>query len=126
MMSVEDRMIAIVDDDEPVRDSMRLLLESIGFGARDYASAAELLDDPRGNDCDCLILDLHMPGMNGLELLEMLRARGSKVPALLVTGRGDASLNDRISRAGILATLAKPVAEDLLLQWVERACTAPA
>jgi FixJ family two-component response regulator len=64
--------------------------------------------------------------MNGLELLEQLRTRGSKVPALLVTGRGDPSLKDRIARAGILATLAKPVAEELLLEWVERACAVAA
>lgn len=126
MTSAEDRVIVIVDDDEPVRDSMRLLLESMGFGTRDYASASDLLDDPHGDKCDCLILDLHMPGVNGLELLEMLRARGSKVPALLVTGRGDSSLSERIARAGILATLSKPVSEDLLLEWVERACAASA
>jgi FixJ family two-component response regulator len=122
MTSPEDRVIAIVDDDEPVRDSMRLLLESMGFSTRDYASAAEMLEDPHRDDCDCLILDLHMPGMSGLELLELLRARGSKVAALLITGRGDSSLNDRVARAGILATLSKPVSEDLLLEWVERAC----
>jgi FixJ family two-component response regulator len=126
MMNMENVVIAIVDDDEPVRDSMRLLLESFGFRARDYASAQNLLDDPDGIDCSCLVLDLHMPGMGGLELLEMLRSRGVHVPALLVTANGDPNLGDRIERAGILATLAKPVSENVLLEWIERACAVSA
>ena len=126
MMNMENVVISIVDDDEPVRDSMRLLLESLGFRARDYASAQNLLDDPDGIDCSCLVLDLQMPGMSGLELLEMLRSRGVRVPALLVTANGDPKLESRIERAGILATLAKPVSENLLLEWIERACAASA
>lgn len=122
-MQTQNKIVSIVDDDEPVRDSMRLLLESLGFLARDYASAQNLLDDPDGIDCTCLVLDLHMPGMNGLELLETLRSRGVRVPALLVTANGDPKLEDRIGRAGILATLAKPVPESLLLEWIERACS---
>jgi two-component system response regulator FixJ len=118
--------ISIVDDDHPVRDSMRLLLETFGYSVREYSSAAALLDDPDARACSCLILDLHMPGMTGLELLEQLRSEGFEAPALLVTGRRDASLEQRLSRAAILATLQKPVSEDVLIEWVTRACTATA
>jgi two-component system response regulator FixJ len=116
--------ISIVDDDDPVRDSMRLLLETFGYSVREYASAAALLKDPYARTCSCLILDLHMPGMTGLELLEQLRSDGFAAPALLVTGRRDASLEQRFSRAAILTTLQKPVAEDVLIEWVTRACAA--
>jgi FixJ family two-component response regulator len=118
--------ISIVDDDDPVRDSMRLLLETLGYSVREYASADALLHDPGARDCSCLILDLHMPGMTGIELLEQLRAEGFGAPALLVTGRRDASLDQRLSRAAILTTLQKPVSEDVLIEWVTRACAAAA
>lgn len=118
--------ISIVDDDDPVRDSMRLLLETFGYSVREYASPAALLGDPGARECSCLILDLHMPGMSGIELIEQLRAEGFEAPALLVTGRRDTTLEQRLSRAAILTTLQKPVSEDLLIQWVTRACAAAA
>ena len=115
--------ISIVDDDDAVRDSMHLLLEACGYAVRDYDSAAAVLNDPAARDCCCLILDLHMPGMDGLTLLEHLREDGFDAAALLVTGRGDPR-DERISRTGILARLQKPVADNVLLEWVERACEA--
>ena len=118
--------ISIVDDDDPVRDSMRLLLETLGYSVREYASPDALLHDPVARDCSCLILDLHMPGMSGLELLEQLRSEGFGAPALLVTGRRDDSLEQRLSRAAILTTLQKPVAEEVLIEWVTRACATTA
>ncbi|HEY1960787.1 MAG TPA: response regulator [Rhizomicrobium sp.] len=116
--------ISIVDDDDPVRDSMRLLLETFGYSVREYATPAALLDDPQARECSCLILDLHMPGMSGLELVEQLRSEGFEAPALLVTGRRDATLEQRLSRAAILTTLQKPVSEGVLIEWVTRACAA--
>ena len=123
-MLATHRTVSVVDDDEPVRDSMRLLLESSGFAVRDYSSATEFLEDPRALDSCCLVLDLHMPGMNGIELMELLRERRSGIPTLLITGKGDPNLGDRVARAAILATLHKPVREEILLQWIERACKA--
>ena len=108
-------VVHVVDDDEAVRDSMRALLESHGYEVRDYASAREFLVgtpvQPRG----CMLLDLHMPGMSGLELLDMLHARGSKLPVIAVTGRSDAALRERVVRAGALVLLDKPIPDDRLL-----------
>lgn len=122
MIFARNRTVSVVDDDEPVRDSMRLLLESSGFAVRDYSSAAQFLDDPEALESCCLVLDLHMPGMNGIELVETLRKRQTGIPTLLITGKGDPTLGDRAARSSILVTLHKPVREEVLLQWIERAC----
>ena len=121
----KNRTVSVVDDDEPVRASMRLLLESVGFEVRDYPSATQFLQDEKALSCCCLVLDLHMPGMSGIELAELLRQRGAGVPTLLITGKGDPGLNERLARAPILTTLHKPVPEDVLIQWIEEACAAP-
>jgi FixJ family two-component response regulator len=115
------RIVHIVDDDDAVRDSMRVFLESFGMSVRDYASAHDFLGADGADDKGCLVLDLHMPGMNGLELLEMLRGRGSDVPAIVVTGRGDPVLKERARRAGALVLLDKPVDESVLLSAIDRA-----
>jgi FixJ family two-component response regulator len=121
---VKTRTVTVVDDDEPVRDSMRLLLESLGFAVKDYSSARQFLEDRDALNACCLVLDLHMPGMSGVELAELLRERGAAVPTLLITGKGDPGLSERISRASVLATLHKPVPEDVLVHWIEEACAA--
>ena len=118
------RIIHTVDDDDDVRDSMGVLLESFGFTVRTFASAAEFLRDPECGKADCLLLDLQMPGMTGLELLERLRARGVGTPAILITAN-DENLETRPARAKVLTVLHKPVTDDELLQWIERACAHP-
>jgi len=115
------KVIYLVDDDDAVRDSARVLLEAYGLTVRPFPSAAALLEQTRGEGGDCLVLDLHMPGMSGLELLELLRKRGILVPAILLTGRFDSALSDRMGKAGTLATLQKPVETPVLLEWIERA-----
>ena len=108
-------VVHVVDDDEAVRDSMRALLESHGFEVCDYASAREFLIGTPLQPKGCMLLDLHMPEMSGLELLDTLHARGSKLPVIVVTGRSDAVLKERVARAGALVLLDKPVADDMLL-----------
>ena len=114
-------VVHVVDDDEAVRDSMRALLESFGLSVRTYASAKEYLLSNPAQPCGCMLLDLHMPGMSGLELMDVLRARGSKLPIIAITGRGDAGLKERVLRAGALTLLDKPVADETLLSSLSRA-----
>ena len=115
------RTIHVVDDDYDVRDSMRVLLDSLGFKVRTFASAAEYLSAPAGEVADCMLLDLQMPGMTGLELLETLRARNIQAPAIIVTSN-DGKFDPRMARAGVLAVLRKPVAGAALLQAIDQAC----
>jgi FixJ family two-component response regulator len=117
--------IYLVDDDPAVRDSLRTMLEAFGMEVRDYASAKAFLADPYRNKRGCLVLDLHMPEMGGLELLDGLRQQGSSLPVIVFTGRGDVNLREHVERVGAVALLAKPVDTDLLLQTIQRVATAP-
>ena len=115
------RTVCIVDDDDAVRDSMRILIESYGLPVRDYPSASAYLNDMPSGGGGVLLLDLHMPGMNGLELLEVLRRRRMNTPAIIITGRADPSLAERIERARVLALLHKPVGDEDLVALIQRA-----
>jgi two-component system, LuxR family, response regulator FixJ len=111
-------MVEIIDDDDAVRDSTQALLESYGYEVRTHASAEHFLQD-QDISPDCLLVDHHMPGMSGLDLLELLRARGDSTPALMITGHTDACLEPRAKKVGA-ALLYKPVSEKQLVQWIER------
>jgi FixJ family two-component response regulator len=115
------RHVCVVDDDDAVRESTRLLLESAGYAVRDYASAEAFLADGDAPEAACLVLDFQMGGMTGLELVELLRARGIWTPAIIVTGNGS-HFDDRYVRAKVLAVLRKPSSSDELLAWTEKAC----
>jgi two-component system response regulator FixJ len=113
--------VYIVDDDAAVRDSMRVLLETYGLTVRDYASARAFLSDRPSVEKSCLLLDLHMPEMSGLELVDWLQQDGLDIPTIIVTGRGDASTRARALAAGALALLNKPVEETELLHSLKTA-----
>jgi len=118
MTAIEPRRIAIVDDDRAVRDSMQFWLEIIGHSVETFASGAEVLKADNQN-LACLILDHHMPEMAGLELAERLRAGGSGVPILLMTGSISPSIVARAAEIGINRVLEKPPTEEDLLDFID-------
>ena len=115
------RVVYIVDDDEAVRDSTSLLLKSEGFAALEFPSADAFLEHFDPVKSGCILLDLHMPGMSGLELLELMKARGIETPVIVISGRRDPALNELVMRAGAMAILSKPSKDDDLLSLVSRA-----
>lgn len=116
--------ILIVDDDTDVRDSLRALLESADYVVNEHDSAAAVLADPHLRQALCLIADIRMPGMDGLQLQEELNVRKIGVPVVVVTGHGDVPLAVRAMKAGAVDFLEKPFDEEMLLAAVRRAVTA--
>jgi two-component system, LuxR family, response regulator FixJ len=116
--------VHIVDDDDAVRDSFRSLLESHGLTVRDYASADDFLADRQQQRTGCLLLDVHMPGMTGLELLGKVREDRSHLPVIAITGRSDSTLKRQLARVGAFALLEKPTNAEVLLWTIESAVAA--
>jgi FixJ family two-component response regulator len=114
-------MVSIVDDDPSLRRSVRNLLASAGFSVQAFASAEEFLSSPRRAGTGCLVLDLRMTGMSGLDLLEHLRATGASTPVVVLTAHGDAEACRRAMEAGAVAFLGKPFRSDALLDAVTMA-----
>ena len=115
------RRVYVVDDDDAVRDSLRVLLESFDFDVRDYNSAQAFLAHHCIDLRACLLLDLHMPVMSGIDLLEHMQAQGSKLPTIVITGRSDSVLKERALRSGARELIDKPVADEVLLGAIGRA-----
>lgn len=114
-------VIAIVDDDEPLREALGSVMKAAGFSSRTFASAEEFL---ACDDCDetaCLILDVRLPGISGIELQKRLIKANSPLPIIFVTAHGDASLQDSLMRAGAAAFLYKPVRSEALLKEIRSA-----
>ena len=109
--------VAIVDDDAAVRDSLRFLLEIIGYSVETFASAAEFLKTDKQH-LACLFLDYQMPEMSGIELAERLRADGSDIPILLITGSSSPAIVARAAELGITRVLEKPPTEEDLLDFI--------
>jgi FixJ family two-component response regulator len=119
MAGIEQRKVAIVDDDAAVRDSLRFLLETIGHSVETFASGGEFLKADRER-LACLILDHHMPEMTGLELAERLRADGFGMPIVLITGSPSPAIAARAAELGI-RVLAKPVTDEDLMDFISAA-----
>ena len=113
-------VIAIVDDDEPLRQALGSVMKAAGFSTRTFASAEEFLACDDCDDTACLILDVRLPGMSGIELQKQLSKTNSRLPIVFVTAHGDASLRDCLMRAGAAAFLSKPVRSDALLKEVRK------
>jgi FixJ family two-component response regulator len=125
-MTHDPSIVMIVDDDDDsIRRGVRRLMKSFGFAVETFASAEEFLDSDRLNKTSCLILDVHMPGMNGLELRERLVASKYVIPILFITAFTDDRARVRALKAGAVGYLAKPFAEEELLNCIHAALKLP-
>lgn len=116
-------MVAIVDDDDSVRSAIEGLMKAVGLSARAFASAEEFLKSGQQNDTACLIADIRMPGMSGLELQAKLNSENRRIPIIFITAHGDINMRMQAMRAGAVEFLAKPFSDDLLLEHVRAALT---
>ncbi len=123
-MSRQDRLIYIVDDDEAVRDSLALLLESAGHVVEVFEGAAHALESCAKRPPSCIITDIRMPEMDGLEFQKKLAAMKSTVPVIVMTGHADVPLAVRAMKAGAVDFIEKPFADDLILGSIEAAMSA--
>jgi FixJ family two-component response regulator len=114
-------LIAIIDDDEALRHSLDNLLRSVGFRVQGFASAEAFLQAHHAHETACLILDVRMPGMNGLELQRQLGAAHWDIPIIFVTAYADENVRARALAAGAVAVLSKPCREEDLLHAIETA-----
>ena len=117
----ETRLVSIVDDDESLRRSVKNLLTSVGFQVETFASAEAFLQSAHRADTRCVVLDLRMPGMSGLDLLVHLGAAGSPIPVVILTAHHDDEARRRMLQAGAVAFLGKPFHGEALLSAVRRA-----
>jgi FixJ family two-component response regulator len=111
-------IVHVVDDDDAMRLALTRLLGALGYEVRAHATAAAYLLEPDSNQPSCLILDVNMPDVNGLEIQEALARKGVAVPIIFLTGHGDIPMSVRAMRAGASDFLTKPVARDQLLAAV--------
>ena len=116
--------VAIVDDDPAMRDSLRWLLQSEGLSVETHNTAEEFLATHDFSRLGCLILDVRLPGMNGLDLQDELRARGVTVPVVIVTGYGEAATMARALKGGALDLIEKPLSVERLLGRIRQALEA--
>jgi two-component system response regulator FixJ len=116
--------IFLVDDDPAVRDSVKLALETYGFTVRDFASGSDFLASGDGAENACLVLDMHMPVINGLDLLEQLAANKIAPPTVIITGRADDTIKRRAHAAGAFEVLEKPFDTAALLTAMRQAMDA--
>jgi FixJ family two-component response regulator len=114
-------MISIIDDDVCARQATEGVMRSEGYAVATYASAEDFLASDHINDTSCLITDVHMPGLTGVELYQRLRADGFTAPTIVVTGQPDESMRTQVLAAGAIAFLSKPFAKKVLLGYLKAA-----
>jgi FixJ family two-component response regulator len=113
--------ISIIDDDESMRCAMKSLVASLGLDAYTFASAEEFLQSSHLDDTSCLITDLQMPGMNGIELQKLLLAQGRRIPIILVTAFPEERMRTRAIEAAALGFLSKPFESQTLINLIDKA-----
>jgi FixJ family two-component response regulator len=117
-------LIAILDDDEGVREATKSLVRSLGYNASTFASADEFLKSEQVHDTSCLITDLQMPGLSGIDLQDHLVARGHCIPTIVITGYPDHNVRARAMKAGAVGFLSKPFMDDHLIACIDKALKA--
>ena len=118
----KERLVAVIDDDGPFRAALVELLSSVG--ARGFASAEEFLASDDADLYDCIITDIHMPGISGIELLQILDSRELHTPVILITAQIDSGLEATLHSTSVTCLLAKPFGPDALIACLEKALTA--
>jgi FixJ family two-component response regulator len=114
-------LVAVIDDDEPFRTALVESLCSLGYRARGFASANEFVAEDGEHASDCIISDIHMPGMSGFDLQRLLISRGSKVPVIMITARADPGLEAQAAAGGAICLLKKPFDTRALTDCLDRA-----
>jgi two-component system response regulator FixJ len=118
---MSEPIVHVIDDDEAVRTSLALVLEMSDLPNRAYASAQEFLERPQPLDDGCVVTDVRMPGMSGIELVRHLAARGEAIPVIVITGHGDVPLAVEAMRAGAVDFIEKPFDHEVLLASIRSA-----
>lgn len=111
--------VYVVDDDQAVRDSLRWLIESVGLNVTTFSNGQELLENFNEPDISCLVLDVRMPGISGLDLQQRLKNLNSKVPVIIVTGHADVPMAIQAMKAGAFDFIEKPYSDQLLLERIQ-------
>jgi two-component system, LuxR family, response regulator FixJ len=120
-MQQQPATVFVVDDDEGVRNSLRFLLKSVGLATRIQSSAGEFLESYKQSQPGCLVLDVRMPGMSGLELQQQLNLRGATIPVIFITGHGDIPMAVEAMQHGAFDFLQKPFRDQDLIDRIQRA-----
>ena len=121
-MSKESFTVYVVDDDESIRRALKRLLRSMGYHAVTFDSAEEFMESTSCRGEGCLVLDIRLPGMTGLDLQEKLALSGAKYPVIFMTAHDNPQWQDRAKKGGAVAYLRKPFDEESLLNAIELAC----
>jgi FixJ family two-component response regulator len=117
----ENKLVAIVDDDDAVRCTLKELLRSAGYASQTFESAEAFLGSGHQQETACLITDIRMPGMSGLELQARLNAERCRIPTIFITAHGDEQMRFQALRAGAVEFLPKPFDDDVLIESVRAA-----
>jgi FixJ family two-component response regulator len=114
-------LVAVIDDDDSFRMALAESLRSLGYGAREFASAGDFISGDGEGSCDCVVTDIHMPGMSGYDLKRLLVSRGSKMPVIMITAHPEPDLDAKAAYSGAVCLLRKPFEADALINCLERA-----
>ena len=120
-MSARDHFVYVVDDDRSSRESLEFLIRASGYRVQAFASSKEFLGFPRPEAPGCLVLDVRMPGLTGLQLQEELLKLGVRIPIIFITGHGDIPMSVQAMKAGAVEFLTKPFREDEMLRAIAHA-----